>query len=301
MSYTLQQSPPTAKPPAAVSVSPHLSDKLSDDLFQLLRKFIYEKTGIFFADNKKYLLESRVNRRVAALGMDSFLTYSNALMNGQAKTEISHLINSITINETFFFRNEPQFSVLEQSMLPELIMKRKEDGTNKIRIWSAACSTGEEPYSIAIMIKDKFQSRFPFMKFEVVGTDINTQVLDTARRGIYKDYAVRNVPKDYIEKYFRRDGDKFFLVDEIKQMTDLKQVNLFDKPVMRSMRNFDIVFAANVLIYFDINSKQNVVSSMYDSINKGGYFFVGYSETLYGLTQAFKPVHFDKAIAYRKE
>ncbi|MFZ1083275.1 MAG: protein-glutamate O-methyltransferase CheR [Candidatus Kryptoniota bacterium] len=290
MSYTPQS-----------GISSLQGDKLPDDLFQLFRKLIYEKTGIFFADNKKYLLESRVSRRLSALGMDSFFVYYNALMNGQGAVELSHLINSVTINETFFFRNEPQFSVLEQSMLPELIMKRKEDGTNKIRIWSAGCSTGEEPYSIAIMIKDKFLTRFPLTKFEVVGTDINTQALDSARRGIYKDYAVRNIPKDYIGKYFRQDGDKFLLAEEIKKMTELRQVNLFEKSVMRLMRNFDIVFAANVLIYFDFNSKQNVVSSIYDSINKGGYFFVGYSETLYGLTQAFKPVHFDKAIAYRKE
>ncbi len=277
------------------------SDKLPDYLFQLLRKLIYEKTGIFFADNKKYLLESRVSRRLSALGVGSFLTYYNTLVNGQGAAELSHLINSVTINETFFFRNEPQFNVLEQSILPELIMKRKEDGTNRIRIWSSACSTGEEPYSIAIIIKDKFLTRYPFIKFEVVGTDINTQALDSARRGIYKDYAVRNIPKDYIGKYFRQDGEKFLLAEEIKQMTELKQVNLFEKSVMRAMRNFDVVFAANVLIYFDFNSKQNVVSSIYDSINKGGYFFVGYSETLYGLTQAFKPVHFDKAIVYRKE
>ncbi len=291
MSYTSQ--------PGISSLQGH--DKLPDYLFLLLRKLIYEKTGIFFADNKKYLLESRVSRRVSAVGMGNFLTYYNALVNGQRAAELSHLINSVTINETFFFRNEPQFNVLEQSILPELIMRRKEDGTNKVRIWSSACSTGEEPYSIAIMIKDKFATRFPSTKFEVVGTDINTQALDSARRGIYKDYAIRNIPKEYIGKYFRRDGDKFYLSEEIKQMTELKQVNLFEKPVMRAMRNYDVVFAANVLIYFDFNSKQNVVSSIYDSINKGGYFFVGYSETLYGLTQAFKPVHFDKAIAYRKE
>jgi len=300
MSHTTEQGSFATRPPAAACIS-SLQNKLSDDLFNLLRKLIYEKAGIFFADNKKYLLESRVNRRVIALGLGSFSAYYNALINGQAMTEISHLINSITINETFFFRNEPQFDVLEHTVLPEIITKRKEDGTNKVRVWSAACSTGEEPYSIAIILKDKFQSKFPFIKFEVIGTDINTQVLDTARRGIYKDYAVRNIPEDYIKKYFHRDSDKFILCDEIKQITELKQVNLFDKPVMRTMRDFDIVFAANVLIYFDINSKQNVLSSIYDSINKGGYFFVGYSETLYGVTQAFKPVHFDKAIAYRKE
>ena len=274
---------------------------LSDDTFSLLRKFIYEKTGIFFADNKKYLLESRASRRLSALGLNSFTNYLNNLMNGQGSSELTHLINSITINETSFFRNEPQFTVLEESILPELIRKKKEDGSNKIRIWSAASSSGEEPYTIALIIREKIQPRFPFTKFEIVGTDINTQVIEAAKRGIYKDYAVRNVPKNYHDKYFRQDGDKFLLSEEIKRMTEFKQLNLFDKNSMRAMRNFDVAFAANVLIYFDVNSKQTVVASIYDSLNKGGYFFIGYSETLYGLTQAFKPVHYDKAIAYWKE
>jgi len=280
---------------------PAQASKLPDELFQMFRKFIYERTGIFFADNKKYLLESRVARRLTALGMDSFPRYYNALMNGQGATELSHLINAVTINETFFFRNEPQFNVLEQTLLPEVIKKRKDDGTNKVKIWSAASSTGEEAYTIAIIIREKIQPRFPLLKFEIVGTDINTQVVENARRGIYKDYAIRNIPKNYLERYFQQEGDKYLLVDDIRKMVDFRQMNLFDKGAMRAMRSFDVVFAANVLIYFDFNSKQTVVSSIYDSLNKGGYFFVGYSETLYGLTQAFKPVHFDKAIAYRKE
>ncbi len=277
------------------------STKLSEETFQLLRKFIYERTGIFFADNKKYLLESRVGRRLSALKLDSFPDYFNALMNGIGTSEMPHLINSVTINETSFFRNDPQFAAMEMLILPELIKKRIEQGIYNIRIWSAASSTGEEPYTIALIIREKFQARYPAVKFEIIGTDINTQVLETARRGIYKEYSVRNVPADYLSKYFDFRGDQFILKEEIKKMVRYTQLNLFDKGLMRTMKNVDIVFAANVLIYFDFNSKQAVVSSIYDSLNKGGYFFVGYSETLYGLTQAFKPVHFEKAIAYRKE
>ncbi len=280
---------------------PSQAVKMPDDLFQQLRKFIYERTGIFFADNKKYLLESRVSRRLTALRLDTFRDYYYALLNGAGTAEMLHLINAITINETFFFRNEPQFAALEGIILPELIEKKKKDGKNKVRIWSAASSTGEEPYTIAMIIREKFQPRFPTIRFDVVGTDINTQVLDVARRGIYKEYSIRNMPKNYLAKYFKQDTDKFVLNDEIRKSTEFRQLNLFDKDAMRMMRDFDVVFAANVLIYFDFNSKQTVVSSIYDSLNKGGYFFVGYSETLYGLSQAFKPVHYDKAIAYLKE
>ncbi len=274
---------------------------LSEDLFKQLRTFIYERTGIFFADNKKYLLESRVNRRLSALGMKTFGEYYHALLNGSGPAEMGHLINTITINETFFFRNEPQFAALEGTILPQMIALRRQSGINRVRIWSAASSTGEEPYTIALIIREKFQPRFPGVKFEIVATDINTQVLDVARRGIYKEYSIRNVPGDYMQKYFRRDGDKYILHEEAKKMVEFRQLNLFDKASMRLMRDFDVVIAANVLIYFDFNSKQSVVSSVYNSLNKGGYFFVGYSETLYGVSQALKPVHFEKAIAYRKE
>jgi chemotaxis protein methyltransferase CheR len=283
------------------SIVPPQEDKLSDELFGEFRQFIYSRTGIFFADNKKYLLESRISRRLTALGMGTYDGYFKAVTNGQAAGELSHFINSITINETFYFRNEPQFNALECLILPELIDKRRKDGTNKIRIWSAACSTGDEPYTIAMIITEKMLPSFPQMKFEIIGTDINTQALDSAQRGIYKEYSVRNMPKNYLGKYFRKEEDRYFLSEEIKKMVEFKPLNLFDRAAIRTMRGFDVIFAANVLIYFDFNSKQTVVSCIYDSTTKGGYFFVGYSETLYGLTQAFKPVHFEKAIAYMKE
>jgi len=283
------------------NILPPQNTKLADETFQLLRNFIYEHTGIFFADNKKYLLESRVSRRLTALALDGFAQYYRLISNGQAATELPHLINAVTINETFFFRNDPQFAILETSILPELIQSRRASSVNRVRIWSAASSTGEEAYTVAMIIREKFMARFPLTKFEIVGTDINTQVIESADRGIYKEYAIRNIPKNYLDRYFTKDGDRYLLDDEIKKMVEFRQMNLFDKRAMQLMRNFDVVFAANVLIYFDFNSKQTVISSIYNSLNKGGYFFVGYSETLYGLTQAFKPVHFDKAIAYRKE
>ncbi len=280
---------------------PSQTVSLTEDLFRLMRTYIYERTGIFFADNKKYLLESRVNRRLSALGIGSFEEYYRALMNGFGSTELALLINSITINETFFFRNEPQFATIENHILPQLIMRRRQEGINRIRLWSAAASSGEEPYTLALIIKEKFQARFPAFKFEIVGTDINTQVLDVAKRGIYKEYSVRNIPAEYMQKYFKHEGDKYSLSEEVKKLVEYRQLNLFDKASMRLMRDFDVVIAANVLIYFDYNSKESVVSSVYNSLNKGGYFFVGYSETLYGVSQALKPVHFEKAIAYRKE
>lgn len=269
---------------------------MTDDYFSKLRKFIYEHTGIFFADSKKYLMESRVSRRLAALRIQDFAQYLSYLSNGGASDELTHLINSITINETFFFRNEPQLKALETTIVPEII-KRK----TKVRIWSAACSTGEEPYTIAMIIHDKLMTRYPSINFEIVGTDINTAVIEIARRGIYRDYSIKNVPMYYQQKYFTIDGEKYILSRDILEMVQFKNINLFDRQAMKGMTGFDIIIAANVLIYFDFNSKQSVVASFYDSLNSGGFLLLGFSETLYGISQAFKPVHFDKAIAYRKE
>ncbi|HUI29736.1 MAG TPA: CheR family methyltransferase, partial [Candidatus Acidoferrales bacterium] len=211
------------------SIIPSQGEKLPDNIFRTLREFIYTRTGIFFADNKKYLLESRVSRRLAALGMESFDGYCRSLTNGQSSAELSHLINSITINETFFYRNEPQFKALEETILPELARKRKQEGTNKVKIWSAACSTGDEPYTVAMIVAEKILPSFPQIKFEIIGSDINTQTIDSAQRGIFKDYSIRNLPKNYLEKYFHKDGDKYILSEEIRKMVDFKQLNLFDK------------------------------------------------------------------------
>lgn len=287
--------------PNQLDPMPDSPGTMTDDYFSKLRKFIYEHTGIFFADSKKYLLESRISRRLAALHIPDVAEYLSYLSNGGVSNELTHLVNSITINETFFFRNEPQLKALETSIIPAIINKRADGTQIKLKIWSAACSTGEEPYTIAMIIHDKLMQRHPSVNFEIVGTDINTAVIEAARRGIYRDYSVKNVPIYYQQKYFSKDGERYILSDDILEMVQFKSLNLFDRQAMKGMTGFDIIIAANVLIYFDINSKQTVVTSFYDSLNSGGFLLLGFSETLYGISQAFKPVHFDKTIAYGKE
>jgi len=163
-------------------------------------------------------------------------------------------------------------------------------------------STGEEAYTIAMIFLEKIKPRFPDLKVEIIGTDINTAVLEIAKRGIYKQYSMRYVPEDYIRKYFKiLNGEEFHLVEEVKKLVRFTQVNLMDKFQMVMMRNFDLVLLRNVLIYFDENARREVVSMVYDSMNRGGYLVVGYSETLRNLTKAFKVVYFDKTVAYKKE
>ncbi len=179
--------------------------QLSDSVFFELRAFIYERMGIFFADKKKYLLEGRLEKRLQHLRLEGYDEYLQLLKYGRRKEEeYGFLCEAVTINETFFFRNEPQFEALEGVVVPELIAaKQKQGGTPRLRIWSAACSTGEEPYSLALLFLEKLRSKFPTLSLDILATDINASVLQVAAKGAYGEYSIRNLPALFLEKYLR--------------------------------------------------------------------------------------------------
>ncbi len=284
-----------------ISLTSQQTERLSRDAFEDLREIIYKNTGLFFPENKKYLLETRLGQRISALQLKNYTEYIELLKNGAMHKEFPVLINSITINETYFFRNEPQLEVLEKELLPAVVSVKLKMNHPKVKIWSAGCSSGEEPYTFAMIIHEKIQPRFPGIQFEIWGTDINTNVLHKAKQGEFRQYSIRKVPSVYMRKYFSKEGDRYRLQSPIKEMVIFKHLNLFDKSRMNSMRNFDIIFCENVLIYFDKDAKIQVITSLYDALNRGGYLLLGYSEALYGLSQAFKPVHFPRTIVYKKE
>ncbi len=271
-------------------------------LFETIRKYIYDNVGIYFQDNKKYFLESRLQRRMNCLGIKSFEEYFDLLRFGTGgNAEKKYFYEAITINETFFFRNQPQLDALASTVLPEIINVKNALGKNKIKIWSAACSSGEEAYSIAMIFHDLIKPRYPNFELEVVGTDINNAVVETASAGIYREYSIRNTPQYYLKKYFKPNMNSFELSPEIKKMASFKTMNLYDDSAMRTMIGFDVIFCANVLIYFDQASKIKVISNLYNSLNKGGYLYIGYSETLHGISKAFKLVSFPNTVGYKKE
>jgi len=276
---------------------------MSSTLFESIRKYIYESCGIYFQDNKKYFLESRLQRRMNFLGLKTFEEYFDLIRFGAgAAAEKKYFYEAITINETFFFRNQPQLDALASQILPEIIAVKQAAGKNKIRIWSAASSSGEEAYSISMIFQDLIKPRYPNFTLEVVGTDINNAVVETANTGIYRDYSIRNTNPYYLKKYFKPGlNSSYEVVPDIKKMASFKILNLYDDAAMRMFNNFDVVFCANVLIYFDQASKIKVVSNLYNSLNKGGYLFIGYSETLHGISKAFKLVSYPNTVGYKKE
>jgi len=287
--------PILAKP--ALAAAP----KMSDTTYRQFRQFIYELTGIYFQDNKKYLLEGRLAKRTQALNLADFESYLQLLRSGIRRNgEMRFFFDAITINETFFFRNEPQFEAFENPLVPS-VLSTKGTGAKRLRVWSAASSSGEEAHTIAMLYLERLKPRYPGLDLEVVGTDINTSVIDIARKGVYRDYSIRNTPKMYLDKYFRTEDSRFHVKDEVRKHVRFEPLNLFDQTRMRQMNNFDIIFCCNVLIYFDQKSKIQVVSNLYDALTRGGYLFIGYAESLHGISTAFTLINFPKTVAYQKE
>lgn len=272
------------------------------EIFRQWREFIYTKTGIYFQDNKKYLLESRLMRRLLHLKLSSYDDYLNFITNTpHGRYELRYLFDAITINETFFFRNQAQLDALVLKVIPEIISVKNELNQKKIRIWSAAVSSGEEAYSIAMMINDLISNKYPEYEFEILGTDISHTALEAAVRGIYSEYSVRNVPVQFLKRYFRKTDNYFEISPIIKAMVDFRFLNLYEDLSMIGVNNIDVIFCANVLIYFDQNSKIKVINNLYRSLNKNGYLFIGYSESLHGISKAFRLISFPKTVGYKKE
>ena len=290
--------------PSAVPFQPMVVPqvKMTDEEFRLLRSFIYEQTGIYFQDSKKYLLEGRLGKRLQVLNLDSFQDYLQFIRYGNRKSEeMRFFYDTITINETFFFRNEPQFDAFERSIVPEILAAKNGSARKMIRIWSAASSSGEEAHTLAMIYLEKLKPRHPGLEMEIVGTDINSSVLATAKTGAYREYSVRNMPRQYLDRYFLSQDGRYQLRDEVRRLVRFESLNLYDRARMRQMGSFDVVFCCNVLIYFDTKSKIQVVGDLYNSLNRGGHLFIGYAESLHGISTAFKLISFPKTVAYKKE
>jgi len=273
---------------------------LTHQEFTLLKDFIYEKTGIYFAENKVYLLESRLTNRLNELSFSSFEEYYYHLKYGGSKTEqeITYLYDLVTTNETSFFRNPPQLDAFKIIVQKNYLDGKKPDGT--LRIWSAGCSTGEEPYTLAILMLEMLGQSNIFLPFTIFATDISTKALESAKRAVFNSYAVRNTDKSFLSRYFIEENGSYALRDMVKKYVAVDFLNLMDSASYRKYRQMDIVFCRNVLIYFDERGKKAVIDNLYESLKPGGYLTIGHAESLHNISRGFKPLIFPGTIAYQK-
>jgi chemotaxis protein methyltransferase CheR len=272
---------------------------LSDEQYRRFVDLIFRKTGIWFEDVKKYFVEKRLLERMEILVIDSIRDYYYLLKFGSNDDEFQELLNRLTINETYFFRDYPQLAGFAEQVLPIIVPQKQAAGEKYLRIWSAGCSTGEEPYTLAII----FQEMLPAPEewnVQIVATDINSRVLETARRGIYGSRSTKDVPLEYLERYFTT-GMNFHSVNlSIKNMVDFRYLNLNDESSMKGYRDFDVIFCRNVLIYFNPESRLHTVGRFYRSLKSGGYIFLGHSESVSRITEAFTMRRIGDNIVYVK-
>lgn len=266
-----------------------------------IRDLIYKTAGIFQADNKLSLLEERCRRRMQALGVSTFREYYECLTTRPIRqAELVSLLNEITVGETCFFRNRQQLDGIRNIVLPRIMEAKQNLCTRHLRIWSAGCSTGEEPYTLTMILLEEALGRLKDWTFEIIATDINERSLAPAQAGTYGDYSLRNTEPYYRHKYFLADGNKFSLKPEVKDMVDFSRLNLFDDSRMLFMTDMDMILCCNVLIYFDAVSKQRVIHHFYRSLLDHGYLFLGHAESLFGLSEEFQLVHLPLGTAYVK-
>ncbi|MDF1535589.1 MAG: protein-glutamate O-methyltransferase CheR [bacterium] len=273
--------------------------ELTDEEFRLLASFIYDYAGMYFDESSRFLLESRLQNRLLEHHFDSFLKYYQYLLYHQDRlAEINAMIDIVTTNETYFFREKNQLEAFAEEILPALAAKNS--GKRKIRIWSAGCSTGEEAYTLAILIRQSglFDSSW---KVEIIGTDISQRVLGTARKAVYSQSSFRATEDDQLNTWFHKEGDGKHSVDEsIRSMVFFGHLNLMDEKMMGLIGECDVIMCRNVIIYFDKNAKAKVVNSFFKKIAPGGYLLLGHSESLMNITTVFKLKHLTKVMVYQK-
>jgi chemotaxis protein methyltransferase CheR len=287
----------------AKSTALYREPRIQDHEFTQLRDFIYELSGIFIADNRKYLLENRLGNRLKEHNLKTFGEYFYFLkFDSGRKDELSRLFEVITTNETSFFRNPPQLKVFQEIILPLHLEALRKKRIRRLRIWSAGCSTGEEPYTLSIILHEVLRSEISTWDIKITANDLSEAVLASARRGLYTDYSLRTTPPEIKAKYFDdQGGGKYIISPEIKKLVSFGQINLNDVFQLKRVEPSNIIFCRNVIIYFDEAMKKRVIGAFYDNLLPGGHLFIGHSESLHNITRAFKPIHHPGTIVYFKE
>jgi chemotaxis protein methyltransferase CheR len=270
---------------------------ITDQDFEKFREFFYRKTGIQFDPSKRYFVDKRLVDRIVATQSGSFRNYFTMLRFEASGEELQHLTNLMTVNETYFFREEYQFQCLVNSILPDLISRKKDN--KPIRIWAIPSSSGEEPYSIAIYLLE-FWASINKWDVEIISSDIDTSILSQARKGFYSQRSVQHLPEKLLNKYFAARLDGYQICDDLKQAVEFTRVNLSDRADTRAYRDFDIIFCRNLLIYFDDISRKAAAETFYDAMKPGGFICLGHSESMSRFSSLYKVRKFPEAIVYQK-
>lgn len=267
-------------------------DLLSDADFELFRKLIYDESGITFSETNRSILDSRLKERLREKQLTDIREYHRMIVSD--KEEMKLLLDSVTTNLTRFFRNQPHFDALINYVVPHILETKKGKGDTVVRIWSAGCSTGEEPYTIGMILEDILPKPYTY---EIVASDISLKSLMVGRRGYYEESRIGGIPAKYLERFFTKTGSGYQISSDIMKKIRFDYHNLKNDS---GLRNLDIIFCRNVLIYFDEPAQLAVVNRFYDDLGPNSYLFIGHSESLFGMDTKFEFLKTDWACLYQK-
>ena len=275
---------------------------ISAEELKLFEDYLREYSGLVFKGAQEDLFKKRILMRVEANSLGSVKDYYHFLrFDSKKEEEIILLLNLVTVNETYFFREPPQMEMLKNSFLPMLKESKQKSGNKKIRIWSAACSTGAEPYTMAILIVESGLFSPKEWTIEILGSDINTEALNVAKQGIYNEFDFRATDANIRTKYFSHDSGRYFKLDKkIIDMVKFSRINFFNSSQMAFVRDIDLILCRNALIYFDSDGKSKIVKNFYDSLAPGGFLLIGQTESLFKITTLFDMKPMSKVIMYQK-
>jgi chemotaxis protein methyltransferase CheR len=294
--------------------SPGIPIALTDAELKLLQTLIYQECGMYFDERRAHFLHDRLQRRLRATGLDSFYAYYRLLTSPQGKGELNALLENLTVNETSFFRNKPQLDLFQKNVLVDLLHRKQARRDFTLRIWSAGCSTGQEPYTIAMQVADALayyylRNPLPFempspkplipppWKVEILASDINYSVLRAAQEATYPEHQMEPVEYTYRLRYFDKVGDRYAVKKSLKELVHFDFHNL--KTEFLPARN-DVIFCRNVMIYFDAAEQTRLIQKFWRCLNTEGFLFVGHAESLFGLSDKFKMIHLNNGTAYQK-
>jgi chemotaxis protein methyltransferase CheR len=288
--------------------------ELTEPELKLLQTLVYQECGMFFDERRSHFLKDRLQRRLKVCQLDSFYAYYRLLTSREGKTELAQLLENLTVNETSFFRNRPQLDLLQKTVLEEILKRKQERRDFNLRIWSAGCSSGQEPYSVAMLVADALayyylRNPLPFdmpvpkpiipppWRLEMVASDISYAILKVGQQGLYTEQQME--PVDYTTRlrYFEKVGDKYTVK---QQLRDLVQFDFHNLKTEFLPRRTDIILCRNVMIYFDEAEQKRLIDKFWNCLNPGGYLFVGHAESLFGLTQKFRMIHENNGTAYQR-
>jgi chemotaxis protein methyltransferase CheR len=273
------------------------SIRIKPDEFRLLRDLINEYAGLHFDDDSMYLFDRRLNERVSALDLKSFDEYYKHLrFNIRGQTELEEAVDLLTTKETYFFRQEYQLRGFRDELLPRLCVQNA--SRKRLAIWSAGCSTGEEAYTLAVIIHES--NLFDGWDVRIIGSDISKTNVATARRGVYRGASFRTTTPEVRKGYFVEKPDGAHVADPVRKMCHFGQLNLLDPTRAAIVGRVDAIFCRNVLIYFDVRSRRQVIDNLYERLVPGGYLLLGHSESLLNVSTAFELVHLKEDLVYRK-